>query len=241
MIHAATISYRGTGIVMAAWGGVGKTSTIAKLTENPEVEFFGDDWAWVTEGDLLGYAKPMYIKPHHRDIYPHIFEGMRKPLVPSAFSRSLGRVTTLVHPFVTRYPRLSKLARRWSPEYVMRSPAEALPNARIGDIAPLGLFVFVERYDGDAVALDVQDEKWMVTRLLGNFHIELSRDSRDLVEALAATGIVPIAEAFAEKRQILERAVSGKPAYRLRVPAAWSAHQASDMIVEQLYTLSGSE
>ena len=237
MIHAATMSYRGTAIVMAAWGGVGKTSTIAKLIGDPDVEFFGDDWAWVTESELLGYAKPMYIKPHHRDIYPHLFKGVRKPLVPSKLSRTIGRATTLVHPFVTRYPRVAKIARRWSPEYIMRSPAEALPEARVGDVAPLGLFVFVERYSGEAMSLVERDDDWMVTRLLGNFYIEMSRSSKDVFEALAATGHLPIADAFNDKRKILELAVAGKPIYHLRVPAAASADAASNMIVEQLYEL----
>ncbi|HEX5497938.1 MAG TPA: hypothetical protein VFX03_01885, partial [Thermomicrobiales bacterium] len=31
MIHAATVDYRGYGVCMPAWGGTGKTSTIAKL------------------------------------------------------------------------------------------------------------------------------------------------------------------------------------------------------------------
>ena len=47
--------------------------------------FMGDDWAFLAEdAQLLGYEKPMFIKPHHQAIYPHLFEGARKPLVPVA-------------------------------------------------------------------------------------------------------------------------------------------------------------
>ena len=53
-----------------------------------EVAFMGDDWAFATrEGTMLGYAKPMFIKPHHKAIYPHLFQGLQKPLIPSSISR----------------------------------------------------------------------------------------------------------------------------------------------------------
>ncbi|HEY5990060.1 MAG TPA: hypothetical protein VIV12_27290, partial [Streptosporangiaceae bacterium] len=76
MIHAATVSINGHGVALPAAGGVGKTSTIAKLMRRPGVGFMGDDWAFVSaEGELLGFAKPMFIRPHHRTIYPHLFNG----------------------------------------------------------------------------------------------------------------------------------------------------------------------
>lgn len=119
-IHAATVEYRGHGICLPAWGGVGKTSTIAKLLKLDGVGFMGDDWAFLSENaTLLGYAKPMFIKPHHRPIYPHLFRDKRKPLVPPRLSKPIGRLTTLVHPVVTQYPRLARVTRRWSPEHMM--------------------------------------------------------------------------------------------------------------------------
>ena len=235
MIHAATFDYRGHGIAMPAWGGVGKTSTIAKLLRVDGVAFMGDDWAFMAgDGRLLGYAKPMFIKPHHRPIYPHLFHRRRKPLVPSALSRPIAELTTLVHPLVTQYPRLAAISRRWSPEHMMVTPQVALPNASISTSAPLAAAVFVERYDGSEASLEQQDVGWMVSRLVGNFHAELARHSRDIITALAATGLMPAEQFFAEKAAVLARALDGKPAFLLRVPAAFSADQASDVIVERL-------
>jgi hypothetical protein len=80
MIHAAYVDYQGHGVCMPAWGGVGKTSTVAKLLKLDDVAFMGDDWGFLShDGRLLGYAKPMFIKPHHRPIYPHLFAEKRKP------------------------------------------------------------------------------------------------------------------------------------------------------------------
>jgi hypothetical protein len=235
MIHAATFDYRGHGIAMPAWGGVGKTSTIAKLLRIDGVAFMGDDWAFMAgDGRLLGYAKPMFIKPHHRPIYPHLFDRRRKPLVPSSLSKPIAELTTLVHPLITQYPRLAALSRRWSPEHMMVAPQVALPNAAISTAAPLAAACFVERYDGSGASLEEKDTGWMVSRLIGNFHAELARHSRDVITALAATGLMPVERFFAEKAAVLARSLNGKPAFLLRVPAAFSADQASDVIVERL-------
>ena len=149
MIHAATMAYRGHAIALPAAGGTGKTSTVAKLMRRDGWSFMGDDWAFLAEdATLLGYAKPMFIKPHHRAIYPHLFEGVRKPLIPSRLSQSVGRLTTVVHPYVIRYPRLADFFRRWSPEHRMVVPGTAFPGREVTTSAPLAAVVYIERFEG---------------------------------------------------------------------------------------------
>ena len=95
MVHAATVSLGGRGVLMPAWGGVGKTSTMARLTARPDGLFMGDDWAWVdTDQTLLGYATPMFLKPHHRELYPHVFTERRKPMAPSALTDTVASLAT---------------------------------------------------------------------------------------------------------------------------------------------------
>lgn len=235
MIHAATVAYRGRGVCLPAWGGAGKTSTVAKLLRIDGVGFMGDDWAFLREdATLLGYAKPMFIKPHHRPIYPHLFAGAHKPLVPSALSRPLGRLTTLVHPLVTQFPRFARVTRRWSPEHMAVTPARAFPSVRISTSTPLRVAIFVERFDGSRTQMVDRETEWMVSRLVGNFHAELSRHSREVITALGATGLVPIDRTFADKAEVLRRALRGVPAFLLRVPASLSPDRASDVVVAQV-------
>jgi hypothetical protein len=235
MIHAAYVDYRGHGVCMPAWGGVGKTSTVAKLLRIDDVAFMGDDWGFLSDdGRVLGYAKPMFIKPHHRPIYPHLFAEKKKPMVPPRLSRPIGKLTTVVHPLVTQYPRLAGVTRRWSPEHMMHTPQEAFPHARISTDAPLAILMFVERFNASHVSLTETSEEWMVSRLIGNFYTEMHIHSREVVVAMGATGLVPIEQFFDDKRQVLARAVAGKPTYLLRVPASYPADQASDVIVEHL-------
>lgn len=236
MMHAAYVDYQGHGVCMPAWGGVGKTSTVAKLLKIDDVAFMGDDWGFLTDdGRMLGYAKPMFIKPHHQPIYPHLFAEKRKPLVPSKLSRPIGRLTTVVHPLVTQYPGIAGVVRKWSPEHMMHTPQEAFPGARISTNVPLDILMFVERFNASHVSLQPTEESWMVSRLIGNFHTEMSLHSREVVVAMGATGLVPIETFFADKREVFQRAVAGKPTYLLRVPASFPADQASDVIVEHLH------
>jgi len=239
MIHAATVSIDGKGIALPAAGGVGKTSTIAKLAKRAGVGFMGDDWAFVTaRGELLGFAKPMFIRPHHRPIYPHLFAKSHKPLVPKSLSRPIGRLTTIVHPIVVQYPRAAAFTRKWSPEHMMIPPKVALPHLPMVRSAPLAASVYVERHDGSGAQLREMSQAEMVARMLGNFHIEMTVHSREIVNLLGATGLIPLHQQMSEKAAVLDAALTGLPTYLLQVPRAWSADRASDAIVAELDTVT---
>jgi hypothetical protein len=241
MIHAATVTIDGNGIALPAAGGVGKTSTIAKLARRPGVGFMGDDWAFVTSGgELLGFAKPMFIKPHHRPIYPHLFAKTHKPLVPTSLSRPIGRLTTMVHPVVVRYPRTAGFVRRWSPEHMMIAPRDALPHLEMVRTAPLAAAVYLERHDGSVAELRELSRAEMVARMLGNFHIEMTVHSREIVNLLGATGLVPLHEQMAQKADVLDRALARVPTFLMQVPRDWSADRASDAIVAKLETVTAT-
>ncbi|WP_258804061.1 hypothetical protein [Pseudarthrobacter sp. NS4] len=238
MIHAATMAYRGHAIALPAAGGTGKTSTAAKLMRREGWSFMGDDWAFLAEdATLLGYAKPMFIKPHHRNIYPHLFEGVRKPLVPPQLSKSVGRLTTVVHPYVIRYPRLADFSRRWSPEHRMVDAGTAFPGREVTTTAPLAAAIYIERYEGSRSRIVERTTDWMVDRMIGNFHIEMAGFSQHVVTGLAATSVVPWREHFAAKGVVLNKALDGRPCHLLQVPSAFTADEASDDIVRFLEEL----
>ncbi|HEU0292985.1 MAG TPA: hypothetical protein VFR47_09630 [Anaerolineales bacterium] len=237
MVHALTVEYKGHALLMPAWGGTGKTSTMSKLVEMEGFAFMGDDWAFVTkDANLLAYPKPMFIKPYHRSLYPHLFNKVRKPLVPVKLSKSIHSVTTLVHPYITKYPRLASMTRRWSPEHMMVAPQVAFPQARFSTAAPIAAALFVERFDSastDPVFVE-KDSRWMTSQLVGNFFSELPRQSRVVMTTLGASALSPIDQAFIEKSAVLNTALQGKCCFYLRVPQALAPDQASDMIVSHI-------
>jgi hypothetical protein len=231
MVHAAMVNYKGAGVLLPAWGGVGKTSTVAKLLAVPDVGFMADDWGFFgADGVLSSYAKPMFIKPHHRTIYPELFQGTRKPLAPGWLIPSLSRAATAVHPVIVRYPRTASFTRRWSPEHRMVHPEEVFGPENISSRAPARLAMFLERFDGADAQWEVQSAEWMTSRIVGNFHSELPLVSRRLIEALGATGLVPLEEYFGQKAAVISRALETVPCSRLRLPISWSADRASDYV-----------
>jgi hypothetical protein len=181
----------------------------------------------------------MFIKPYHAPIYPHLFEKRHKPLVPTRFSKQLARLTTRLHPIVTKYPRVAQVVRRYSPEHMMVTPQQAFPNAKVSTDVPLALAVFVERYDGMVPMLYEKTKPWMIARLVGNFHSEVTRYSKMVIAALAAAGLDPLEDVFGQKADVLNQALNDKPTYLFQVPKAFSADQASDVIVEKLQELMG--
>src|SRR5437764_352318 len=83
---------------------VAETSPMAKFFTGDGLAFMGDDWAFLSDqAQLLSFAKPLFIKPYHGPIYPHLFGARRKPLVPYRLAEPLARFSTLVHPLVTQY------------------------------------------------------------------------------------------------------------------------------------------
>lgn len=237
MVHAAIVDYRGAGVLLPAWGGVGKTSTVAKLLALPGVGFMADDWGFLSsEGTLFSYAKPMFIKPHHREIYPALFQGSRKPLAPGWLTPTISRLATAVHPVIVRYPRTASFTRRWSPEHRMVHPEEVFGADRISSRAPVRLAIFLERYEGDDGELEPTGLEWMTSRIVGNFHSELPMVSRRLIEALGATGLVPLQDHFGQKAAVVRQALHEVPCWRLRLPSAWSADRASDFVCQVVRT-----
>jgi len=237
MLHAMTVDYKGHGILMPAWGGSGKTSTMSKLVRTPGYSFMGDDWTFLSRNsDLLGFAKPMFIKPYHRTLYPHLFTKVHKPLVPTALSKPIHSLTTRIHPWITRYPKLAALTRKWSPEHMMVQPEQAFPGLAISTGAPLAASLFVERFEGDSAEPQFfeKDAQWMTTRLIGNFFSELPKTSRLVMTTLGASGLISLEKSFREKEEILLQALAGKPAFYLRVPRSFDPDKASDAIVEKI-------
>jgi hypothetical protein len=193
--------------------------------------FLADDWCFLSaEGDVLGYAKPLFVRAHHRALLPHLFAESRKPLASGTLARPLAGVATAVHPAIAGRPQIARVARRWSPEHMIVPVAEALPGAAIATAAPLSATIFVERRDDARARLEPRDADWMATRLIGSFHAELPRGARDLLTALGAVGLLSLDRFFADKAGVLARALERRPAYLLSVPRALAAEAAADAI-----------
>ncbi|MEA2254285.1 MAG: hypothetical protein QOG35_330, partial [Solirubrobacteraceae bacterium] len=198
--------------------------------------FMADDWCFLgADGRLLGYAKPLFLRPHHRALLPGATGARRRPpMAPAAFARPLGAVADAVHPMASRNPRAARIARRWWPEHAIVPVREVLGDATIVAAAPLHAVVFVERAACAEPVLEPRDAEWMAARLVGSFHAELPRGARDLVTALAGSGLLSLERAFADKAAVLRRALAGRPTLLLQVPRAMRAREAAQAIASAI-------
>jgi hypothetical protein len=236
MVHAAAISYRGRGVALPTWGGVGKAATVAKLLTLPRISYMGDDWAFLAkDGRLIGDAKPLTVRSYQRAIYPHLFPETAGPTTGSKLPKTVTELAGAMRPILIRHPQLLQLARRRSNhEAVAVTPRQAFPQAPIASSAPLATTVFLERYDGEEPVLEFRDPAWMATRLVSSFHTKLDRDSRDVVMALSASGLLPLDRYYARKAAILRAGLGDTPCFSLRVPQWMAPDYAATIIVEHL-------
>jgi hypothetical protein len=231
MVHAAAICRDGRAVCIAGAGGAGKTSAALRMAHGRGDGFMADDWCFIAaDGRLLGYAKPLLVRPQHRGLVPGGGARRATPLAPAALSGALGTVATAVHPVVSRLPRTARVARRLWPEYRIVPARTALAGATIVDAAPLAATLFVERAACAAPELEARSAEWMADRLAGSFHSELPRGARELVVAMAGSGLMSLERAFAEKAAVLRAALDGRPSLLLRVPLAMRAPEAADAI-----------
>ena len=231
MVHAAAIARDGRAVCIAGAGGAGKTSAALALALGRGDGFMADDWCFLSpDGRLLGYAKPLFLRPHHRTVVPGGGRGRGTPLAPSVLTRPLGAVATAVHPVIVRRPGVARAVRRVWPEYRIVPAREALAGATIVDAAALAAVVYVERTACDEPVLEPRETAWMADRLAGGFHAALPRGARDLLTAMAGAGALSLGRSHAEKAAILRAALHGRPALLLRVPLALRAPEAAAAI-----------
>lgn len=231
MVHVAAVERDGRGVCLGAAGGAGKSSGTIGLVRERGFAFMGDDWSFLSsDGRILGFAKPLFVRPHHRALFPELFAQKRKPLVPPHLTAPLGRLATAAHPAISRHPRLARRARALWPEHLIVRPEAALPGVRIAREAELAAMVFVERAAQAGPTLQERDASWMASRLVGDFFAELPRPARDLQTALASGGLLALDRMLADKATVVRGALAKASCQLLRLPQSMGAAEAARTI-----------
>ncbi len=222
LVHTAIASVNGHGVLISGWGGVGKTATLARLCRADGGAFIADDMGFISEaGRCLSLPKPMYVYPYHRDLFPELFAGRHKPLVPPAATRQVERIRRRVRPLFELDPRLENWARRHTPEHMKTDPTDALPGVPVEESAPVDLVIRLERTSpsGTEIGVEVVEPSEAVNGLVHEFVHEVA-DIPGFRPAFAATsaGIRPLSTWLNLREEILNRAVDGSTCVRVSVP-----------------------
>lgn len=235
LIHSAAVELDDGAVLLSGWGGVGKTSALARLILESGARFMADDWAFVTAaGTVMSLPKPMYIYTYHQALYPHLFHARHKPLIPQRLARPVKASRKIVRPFFERFPRFEGFARRWSPEHMKVMPDRAFPDSPIRDEARLGCVLFVERVSAGRVHLREIDLPTLTQRMSAVMYHDHASSSRELALLLGGAGVMPLATMPSVKVDLLSSAFSGVPTAVLSIPRT-SPHEDVGMHVLNAY------
>lgn len=77
-IHGAGIAVHGEGILISAFGGIGKTCFIANAVKQENVKLLGDDLIIIRgDGYCYSYPRPFCLYEYHKSLFPQYFEGRK--------------------------------------------------------------------------------------------------------------------------------------------------------------------
>lgn len=77
-VHAAAISYRGNGILIPAFGGIGKTSFVSQALKKEGVKLLGDDLCIInTRGTMKAYSRPFCLYKYHKELFPEYYKNSK--------------------------------------------------------------------------------------------------------------------------------------------------------------------
>lgn len=93
-IHSGAFSYKGKGVVLSAFGGIGKTALLAKISGREDFKLMGDDLNIVTAtGNITAYLRPFCLYRYHKALFGEFYRQNRLTyLRPSLFWRLYNRV-----------------------------------------------------------------------------------------------------------------------------------------------------
>ncbi|HEX6587772.1 MAG TPA: hypothetical protein VF039_02025 [Longimicrobiales bacterium] len=221
-IHASSFERDGRGVLLAAWGGVGKTTAMLKLVGEQGWRFLSDDLGLVDEdGTLWRTPKRLQVYAYNVEGQPQLYRTLmgRRSLMDRA-SWHLRRATD----------GLQKVRRRVSAE-------DLFGAERVGTSARLTHVFAMERADVPALMLEPIDTREAVRRATSTVMREV-QPMGDLISAMYSGShhpVLPTHEQFLrDTAASLERAFGELPVRLLRVPLRASPDDLADFLVKTL-------
>jgi hypothetical protein len=201
---AAAAEHEGRAVLLA--GAVSDArAAAAALVQRPAWSFMGADWTFLAEdGRVLGWNVP-----------PQTRSGP----VPDLLGRLRWgeRASTVV--------RGLRLRRRGA------KGLGPFTGSGLATAAPLGMAVYLERFDAARPEHVERSSEWLVDRLMCSFPASLEASGRAVLYALAATSTISVRTLVNEKAEILDRALVGRRVHQLRIPSVYSSEDATQVVL----------
>lgn len=209
LLHAGAIAVNGQGIVLPAFGGIGKTMILGLLLEDLEddTQLLGDDLVFLSrQGHLVAYPRPFCFYAYHREVFSSVFARFdikhRRPSFPWHL---YSRLTTEVYDRTgLRLPH--SRYHTFSGSYVTVSPLDIYDRDRIASEAlPLDKIIYLERsrHLNSPEVAKVPNRMSLARKAAAITHHEWGREHKFLAAYRAHSG-----QSFGELFQASEQTVT---------------------------------
>ena len=150
-VHSGAFSFQEKGILLSAFGGIGKTALLAKLSSLDGYKLMGDDLNILSrDGSLQSYLRPFCLYQYHKPLFKKFYElHSIKYLKPALLWRIYNR---LLHELKTRTGINLKVSRYItnSHSYVTASPFVMFDHKKLQmNAVPLNYAFVVSRHDSN--------------------------------------------------------------------------------------------
>jgi hypothetical protein len=236
LVHGAGISYRGKGVLFPARGNTGKTAVVSQLLQDPSCQLLGDDFVVLSrESQLYCFPLPFSLYHYHAPLFPLVFEKKKKILFRGLFLDLIRKAKEILGPIVRQYPLLESRLRAISPEYMVVPVTEIISRDKICNNVRLSKVIYLERYSGNQLVLDVLEKTELYRRIIGVLQYELDESPlwKDIL-AMSTFGLVDLHDYFNNIHKILQDALDNVQSFRLMIPNTATINELVTKILESL-------
>lgn len=234
--HSAAISVDGAGILLPAFGGVGKTSFIARAVLDPRVRMIGDDLVILTEDGLIEpYYRPFCLYQYHKPLFPDFFANhdinYSKPVIWAwqAYHKLINIIRSRLGVAYRSIPQNIAIS-----GYVPVSPTKLFQNSSLEKASVPIYKIYLLRRGRRIADLTVKqvDEKYVTSFMLNVVYHEFYMFARFLYSWLSHVGM-SLSEYFvqAEKpiRAVIRKAIEIK---EIIIPEEMQAAEVSERLFD---------
>lgn len=205
-IHASSFELEGKGVLLSAWSGIGKTTSLLKMVGESGAKFLSDDLGMIDEDGVL------WRTPRRMQIYAYNVEG--QPRLRSLLMAGRSPLDRFSWNWKRRRRGLSGVRRRVSAEELF-GPASAARST------PLTHAYFIERTDKNEFStLPISHEEFAF-RSAATLLRELEPFPRFAAAAYASgrqTVLPPVERLLAQSREIIKRGISRVVPQLIEIP-----------------------
>jgi hypothetical protein len=155
-IHSGAFSYNNKGVVISAFGGIGKTALLSQIVDMDRFKVMGDDLNILSDsGTILSYPRPFCLYEYHNPLFKRFYkENKLKYLRPKLFWKIYNRMLRELYQRTGIKLKINKYT-TYASSYVTASPFSIFKKVdiQLENISLGNAFVVGRHSKGDKVII----------------------------------------------------------------------------------------